>query len=122
MSAWPLRSYHFDLGDSNAGPVGYCARVFAETSEEAVEILRRCIKANLSTPLHLGPDDHDIEYLELYFNEEAITVDAIDDEEPVDDDGGFDGAWPVPDRTPEARAALDDPEPPAPTDQERGDG
>ena len=34
-----LKSYHFDLGNSSDGPIGFCARVFADSKEQALEQL-----------------------------------------------------------------------------------
>ena len=71
------KSYHFCLGNSTEGPVGYCARVDATSKEEAVELL----KARLPNSV-LVSDSFGDEYIEVYLNIEAITKSDIDE---VDD-------------------------------------
>ena len=73
-----VKSYHFCLGNSNDGPVGYCARVDATSKEEAVELL----KARLPDSVMVQDSGGD-EYIEVYLNNEAITTSDIDE---VDDD------------------------------------
>lgn len=80
-----LTSYHFDLGDSSAGPIGACARVTAKNCEEAARILRRAL-ALLERECEVLRHEEGIEYLTVYFNPDQITVANIDDEEP-DEDG-----------------------------------
>lgn len=82
-----MKSFHFDLGNSTKGPVGYCAVIKAETEKEALEIL----KAVLPTDEKIQPCGTDeqnaaVEYIEVYFNDKAITLKDIDEENDVDDD------------------------------------
>ena len=79
-----MKSYHFSLGNSTVGPVGYCARVFATTPEEAVQKLRAEIPEAVDKVLP-GLRDEAIEYFSVYFNAEAVTVDDIDDEDDVEE-------------------------------------
>ncbi len=76
-----LRSYHFSLGNSTVGPIGYCGRVEAHSKEEAVALLRKCIPQELK--VHSSSDDDEenarIEYIEAYLNPAAIKVDDIDE-------------------------------------------
>jgi hypothetical protein len=37
------KSFHFDLGDSNKGVIGLCARIRAETREQALAVLQRVL-------------------------------------------------------------------------------
>ena len=76
------KSYHFDIGNSNEGPIGMCARVLAKTEEEAVEILRDAI----GEYAEIRTGRSDIEYIHVYFNGEAIDENHIDfyDEDEVD--------------------------------------
>ena len=77
-----MTSFHFDLGDSNDGPIGFCARVQADSQEQALERLREALPDDLVVPTsHEG-----IEYIEVYFNRANINLEHIDDEEDVDDD------------------------------------
>ena len=73
-----VKSYHFCLGNSNDGPVGYCARVDATSKEEAVELLKAKLPDSVMVPCY-GVN----EYIEVYLNIEAITKSDIDE---VDDD------------------------------------
>ena len=72
-----VQSYHFSLGNSNEGPVGYCARVDAISEDEAVELL----KARLPDSVMVS-DSFGNEYIEVYLNIEAIPKSDIDE---VDD-------------------------------------
>lgn len=75
-----MKSFHFELGNSSDGPVGFCARIKAEDEEEAVAILRDAIEElnrELASPTDLGDN---VEYLEVYFNPAKITVADIDEE------------------------------------------
>lgn len=74
----PNTNYHFDLGNSSTGPVGFCARVIADTPEKALELL----KARLPEFVTIS-DNFGDEYIEVYINSAAITTDDIDDEEPT---------------------------------------
>lgn len=70
-----MPTYHFDIGNSSVGPIGYCARIEADDKEEAVAKLRDMVRY-ASVPLM----DMGNEYVRVYFNHESITVDMIDDE------------------------------------------
>lgn len=71
-----MNSYHFDLGNSNTGPIGFCARITAETPEEALRILRDALPDELSADTSGGAH---VEYINVYFNPDAVTVADIDD-------------------------------------------
>jgi len=78
-----LKSFHFDVGNSTTGPIGFCARVRAKSKEEALKIL----KSNLPEEHELGGNKEEgIEYLNVYFNEEKVFLKDIDDGEDVDED------------------------------------
>lgn len=80
-----MNSYHFDLGNSSTGPVGFCARVIAASPEEALEKL----KASLPEAQEVWLDGHNppsgaiIEYVTVYLNPDALTVADIDTVEEV---------------------------------------
>lgn len=82
MPSVEKKRYHFSLGNSSKGPIGFCAAVWATGKEEAVEKLRRALPENLEIPLFT--DDEDIEYAQAYFNESAVTARGIDDVEGAD--------------------------------------
>ena len=77
-----VQSYHFSLGNSNEGPVGYCARVDATSEEEAVELLKARLPESVMAQGSGGNEYLGNEYIEVYLNIEAITTSDIDE---VDD-------------------------------------
>lgn len=88
-----LRSYHFSLGNSFKGPIGFCARVFAETPEAAVIALQERLH-DLQGGVCIHPSDHldgtpfGDEYIEVYVNPDAVSADDIDEDNPLDDEPG----------------------------------
>ena len=83
----PDTTYHFSLGNSSYGPIGYCARVEADSPERAVEWLRAVIQDvadGLMIAEH-GDGYAGLDYAEVYFNPEQITVADIDF--VIDEDG-----------------------------------
>jgi len=79
MSVW--KRYHFSVGNSSTGHVGYCASVYARSEKEAVEALRGSIMEEYEGGQH---EDRRIDYLAFYTNHKAITSKDIDDAEEVD--------------------------------------
>ena len=76
-----MRSYHFDLGNSTSGPIGYCARVRADSREQAVELLREALPQDVE----IEPSAIElpgVEYINAYINDQYPTVHDIDEEEP----------------------------------------
>ena len=71
-----MTKYHFSLGNSSDGPVGFCAEVEAESQEDALEIL----KEELPESMGIETTHESIVYLRVYFNPNAITTADIDDE------------------------------------------
>jgi len=76
-----MKSYHFSLGNSRNGAIGFCASVRGHSKREAVERLKRLL------PTEVGVKNCDFgtgEYLEIYFNPTAIRARNIDEvEEPA---------------------------------------
>ena len=76
-----MKSYHFSLGNSSNGAIGFCASVRGDSKREAVERLKRLL------PTEVGVKNSDFgtgEYLEIYFNPTAIRTRNIDEvEEPA---------------------------------------
>lgn len=73
------KSYHFSLGNSSTGPIGFCARVTASSKADALTKVRNRIEdlhRELSVPLS---DDDGTEYLNVYFNPAAISVRSVDE-------------------------------------------
>jgi hypothetical protein len=80
-------SYHFDLGDSTNGPIGFCARITADSEEEALRILTDALPPEYR--IDIDPEVDGVEYIAVYFNPDAIHVTDIDDEQdagPDEDD------------------------------------
>lgn len=80
-----LKSYHFNLGNSTKGPIGMCAQVKATSKKEAVEILQRVLPEELEIK-HQVEDTDEIEYVNVYFGSENITIEDIDDVEDEEDE------------------------------------
>jgi hypothetical protein len=78
-----MNSYHFDVGNSNQGPVGFCARIRANSPEEALERLRFLLP---ESSLVFEQPEHE-EYIDAYFNPDALTLDHIDVVDPVEPPG-----------------------------------
>lgn len=78
-----MNSYHFDLGNSTDGPIGFCARVTAESAEAAIEILKEALPESVEIGCH--DETGSIEYLAVYLNADAITLSDIDEEDEIND-------------------------------------
>ena len=74
-----MKRYHFSLGNSSEGPIGFCAAVTANSRKQAVKILRDALPVEVNP--HVGDGDQRIEYVEVYFNADAITEANIDEED-----------------------------------------
>ena len=72
-------SFHFDIGNSATGPIGFCARVDATSAERALEKLKDAIAESVE----VHSSDPDIDYITVYFNADAITVDDVDSEDEL---------------------------------------
>jgi len=73
-----MKRFHFDLGNSNTGPVGLSAVVYADTPEAAVAILRE----NLLDQVKADTEDGDaVAYAHVYVNPDNITIADIDEAE-----------------------------------------
>ena len=81
------RSYHFSLGNSFPGPVGYCARAIGITKAEALEKLKKAMPVEIEIHKRIDRTEHpDIEYITVYFNPEALKIRDIDDWEDMTED------------------------------------
>ena len=72
-----MKSYHFSVGNSTDGPIGMCARILAPSKKDAVRVFQDALGEYMSVPPNEG--DASIEYIHVYFNEEAITAEDIDE-------------------------------------------
>lgn len=80
-------NYHFSVGNSSEGPIGLCARVIADTPEDALAALCEALPEELLEVQNVRRCQRgQIEYINVYINELAITVDDITPEsEPVEE-------------------------------------
>lgn len=75
-----LYDYHFDLGNSTYGPIGFCARVVAKSKRAALaKLIDRLPESVLVRPLWNDDWCYKGEYIEIYINPKVITTDDIDD-------------------------------------------
>lgn len=84
------KSFHFSLGNSSPGPIGFCARVTAKNSKQAVDRLKKAVNAfnaevDVTKALGLRGSEKDLEYLEVYFNADAISEKDIDEVNPAEE-------------------------------------
>lgn len=90
-----MKRFTFSFGNSNTGPVGYCASIVAETPEQAVELLKKQIPGEWE--VNGNPDEEGFDglrYIQVYFNVDAITVADIDDVEDLDETAPAAGSAP----------------------------
>jgi len=106
-----MKRYHFSLGDSRDGPVGFCAAVYAENPTRAVEKLQASLpEEQVVEPLE-SDEDGEVEYIASYFNPFKVSeadideeyevcpkckVDAADQESPSHECSGCGHRWEVP--------------------------
>lgn len=73
-----MPDYHFSVGNSTTGPIGFCAAVTASSRDDAVRILREHLDScNCELEIPGTGDDP----ITVYFNPNAVTVDDIDDDD-----------------------------------------
>jgi len=77
-----MASYHFSMGDSSRGPIGLCARVDADSEEQALSRLQDYLAAceDFELKRHVGSEPH-IEYCNVYIAVENMTIKDIDEVE-----------------------------------------
>ena len=66
-----LKSYHFDIGNSNTGPLGMCARIRATSKAEALSLFQEALGDWAS----VQPCDNEraVEYIHVYFNDDYVS-------------------------------------------------
>ena len=72
-----MPSYHFSLGNSSKGPVGFCLRIIADNPEEAVDKLIDRMPTEIEVDLGDGLEQE--EYMTVYLNLDAVTTKDIDE-------------------------------------------
>jgi hypothetical protein len=80
-----MRSYHFDVGNSSTGPIGFCASINAKSRKEALKKLRFLLPEEVMADEGLGLKRPE-EYIRVYFNDKALSTGDIDFSEPVEGD------------------------------------
>jgi hypothetical protein len=85
-------SYLLDAGNSNVGPVGFCARVTLpgeSTKDDALAHFRKHLVAGIEgipafkDQVSANADRAGLEYVNIYINSEALTLEMITESEPV---------------------------------------
>jgi hypothetical protein len=87
-----MNSYHFDIGNSNDGPLGMCARVDAPDPDTALAILQERIDTlTRGWEIELQPCTSKGEYIAVYFNPDNLTVDMLSDDmvENIEDEDEY---------------------------------
>jgi hypothetical protein len=84
------KSFHFSLGDSTFGPIGFSARVTAKSSKQAVEKLKKAIEwfnaeLDVAKATGLKGESPGVEYLEVYFKPDLISEKDIIEVNPVEE-------------------------------------
>lgn len=83
-----LKSFHFNVGNSSDGPIGFCARVKAKTKEEATELLCNALEELCDGVMVFSDQDEftyiddpppGVEYLACYFNAAVVDEAHIDE-------------------------------------------
>ena len=83
-----LKSYHFSVGNSSTGPVGFCARINATSKAKALNRIREQLPSEISrfvSGLQQG------EYVAVYFNADGIQIEDIDEENNENEEPEFSG-------------------------------
>ncbi len=77
-----MRDFHFSVGDSTTGAVGLCARVRAETKQQAIAKLRGALERSVGAfdEVPLRTQHPDIEYINVYVSPRNIHGSDIDEE------------------------------------------
>ena len=73
-----LNTYRFSLGDSARGPIGFCAKIRAPNKEKALELLKKALPEQEEIRPYT---DEGVDYIEVYFNDAAITVKDIEEDD-----------------------------------------
>jgi len=71
-----MNSYHFSLGNSTDGAIGFCARINARNLDHALRELQHRLDKhtiNREVELILSKD----EYVTIYLNPDAVSVEDI---------------------------------------------
>jgi len=77
-----VRSYHFSCGDSAQGPLGLCARVAANSKQDALRKLRRALSDSTGAAgeINVAVASRKIEYIEFYVSPHNIRLADIDED------------------------------------------
>ncbi|MGO9271587.1 MAG: hypothetical protein ACLQOO_15215 [Terriglobia bacterium] len=77
-----MNSYHFSVGNSTEGPVGFCARVSAKSKAEALVKLRRALEHGTGVvgELPIQFTEPGIEYINVYISPQHVRLQDVDDD------------------------------------------
>jgi hypothetical protein len=70
--------YHFSLGDSTSGAIGFCAAVRAKSRKEAVALLRSGLPEEIPVVRSRKVPKRGVEYVQVYLNLERIDVKHVE--------------------------------------------
>ena len=79
-----MNSYHFSIGNSASGPIGFCTQVAADTRGEAAAKWRRAVQQSTGAAgeAAIRSSDPDLGYLAVYFNPDCIRASDTNEAEP----------------------------------------
>jgi len=69
--------FHFDCGDSNSGPIGFCASVQARSEADALQLLRE-----LPSEVAIAVGNKKVLYARIYLNIDNVSSAEIDSVTP----------------------------------------
>ena len=83
------KEYLFSLGDSQNGPIGFCATMRAKSAKEAVRKLRNAIEwfnreCDVAKATGVKGEEPAVAALEVYFKTDCITENDIIEVSPVE--------------------------------------
>jgi hypothetical protein len=84
------KSFLFSLGDSDGGPIGFCVRITAKNSTQAVKNLRKAVDAfngelDVAKATGLRGEDKNLEYFQVYINADKISEKNIVEVNPAEE-------------------------------------
>ena len=76
-----MRSYHFSIGNSSDGPIGFCCRINGTSKKDALETLQAMLGYD-GVEMKWGMEPG--EYATVYFNPDAISIKDIDEVDEIE--------------------------------------
>jgi len=72
------KRYHFSLGNSSKGPIGFCGDVDAFSEKDALRKFRKAIPEEVSVRID-RETSRDVGYIQIYLNPDNMTIKDIDE-------------------------------------------